>query len=150
MTIAEWWWALWETRVWCKMKLCDVYLLLSNKSWSHYYWHAIRNGSILSTRSWWGNNGLCITTARDVKSLHMLTSSTTHGRTLKKSHGSGTQLPYSVWGGWEWLTLANNYWRWKLDPFYKPERKSAGMVWKKKRKKCRKNSRLIGPPSRWC
>ncbi len=28
-------------------------------------------------------------------------SSTTHGRTSKKLHGSGTQLPYSVQGGWE-------------------------------------------------
>ncbi len=48
----------------------------------------------------------------------------------EKLHGSGTQLPYSVLGRWEWLILANNYRRWKLIHFYMTGR-SASMVWKK-------------------
>ncbi len=63
---------------------------------------------------------MCITTAQDVKSLGVLGSSITHGKMeedWKKSHGCGTQLSYSVWGGWVWLTRANNYWQWKLDSF---------------------------------
>ncbi len=32
--------------------------------------------------------------------------------------------------------------------FYKPERKSANIVWKKKWKKQQRNSRISGPPGR--
>ncbi len=70
-----------------------------------------------------GNNNSCITTARDVKSLCMVGSSTTHGRTSKNSHGSDTQLPYSVQGEWDRFTRGNNYWRWKLDPFLQAGKK---------------------------
>ncbi len=84
----------------------------SSQRWlqSHLYKHVTRDGCTLFTQSQDGNNCLCITTAQDVKSLHMLCSLTAHRRS-KKLHGSGTQLPYSVQGGWKWLTRANNNWR---------------------------------------
>ncbi len=92
----------------------------------------MRDGSVLSTQSQWGDNSLCVITVQDVKSLRMLGSLTTH-KTLKKSHGSGTQLPHSVWKEWEWLTRANNYWRWKLDPFLRVRKKIRERGLEKKR-----------------
>ncbi len=68
-------------------------------SLSHYYWRAMRDSGILFKWSWWGSNSSCVTTAWDVKSLYMLGSLTTYGRTSKKLHGSDTQLSYSVRGG---------------------------------------------------
>ncbi len=84
---------------------------------SLYYWHVMRDGSTFFTWSRQGNNSSWIIIARDAKSLHALGSPTTHGRTSKKFQGSDKQLPYSVWEGWEWFTQANNYKRWRLDPF---------------------------------
>ncbi len=121
-----------------------------SRSLPHYYWNATRDDSMLFTWSRWGTNTLCITTGWDVKSLHVLGSSTTHGRTSKKFLGSGTQLPHSVWGGREWLTRANNYRRLKLDPFSRARKKISKHSLEKKRKKGLENSRMSGPAGRWC
>ncbi len=118
---------------------------------SLYYWHAVIDDSILFTQSWWGNNSSCFTTSRYVKSFSTLGFLPTHGRTLKKSSNSGIQLFYSVWGEWEWLTQANNYWWWKLDQFLRGRNKtSKPRLEKKKRKKRQENLRVSDPPDRWC
>ncbi len=90
------------------------------------YLLATRNGRVLFTQSWRSNNSSGITTAWNVKILHVMGS-------LKKSHENSTQLPYSVWGGWGWLTRANNYWRWKLDPFLWARKKISEYGSEKKR-----------------
>ncbi len=88
--------------------MCDVYTLSWGQSLSHYYWHATRDGSMLFTRSRWDNNTLCIITSHDAENLLALVFSTTHRRTWNKSHGSGTQFPYSAWGGWDWRTRVDS------------------------------------------
>ncbi len=103
-----------DETVWC------IHILLRQQL-SYYYWQVIKDGRMLLTQNWQGNNSLCITTVWDEKSLYTMGSSTTLVRTLKKLHGSGTQLPYLVLGGWEWLTRANNYSPWKLDTFLQME-----------------------------
>ncbi len=89
---------------------------------SYYYWHATRGGGTFFIQSKNCNSSLCITTAWNAKRFHAMGSSTTH-RTSKKLHGSGTQLPYSVQGEWEWLTHGNNYRWWKLDQFLQTRKK---------------------------
>ncbi len=51
----------------------DETVMCTHSSWSwslpHYYWHAMRDGSMLCIQSRWCNNNLCVTTAQDAKSL---------------------------------------------------------------------------------
>ncbi len=125
----------------------------SSQGWllSHCYWHVMRDGCTFFIRSRQGNNSSCITTARDVKSLCTLRSSTTHGRTSEKLLGRSTQLSYSVRGWWEWFSQANNYQWWKLDPFLWAIKKINEHAFEKKeRKKHQENSRSSGLLGRWC
>ncbi len=70
-------------------KMIVVSLLLScDERWQNTFHTKLAN-----------SNSLCITTARDAKNLRSVGSSTTRGRTVKKSLGSGTQLPYLVQRG---------------------------------------------------
>ncbi len=110
----------------------------SSQRWSlsHYYWYEARDSSTLFTLCWQGNSSSCITTAGDAKSLLVLSSSTTHERTLKKLRGSGAQLLYPVQGIREWLTRVNSNRQWKRDPFlYVRKKISEHGLEKKKRKK---------------
>ncbi len=101
------------------------------RSLSCYYWHETRDGRTFLTQSRWGNNSLCSVATHNMRSLRETDSLTTHGRTLKASYGSGIQLSYLVWNGWRWLTRANNYQQWKLDPFLQARKKSLNIVGKK-------------------
>ncbi len=83
---------------------------------SHYHWYATRDGRTLFTRSQQGNI-VCALQQLEMQEVCVIDYSTFHERISKKLHGSGTQLPYSVQGWWEWLTRANNYCWWKLNPF---------------------------------
>ncbi len=48
----------------------------------------------------------------------------------------------STQGGWRWLTGANNYWWWKLDPFLQANNKICEQGLKKKWKMWRENWRM--------
>ncbi len=74
----------------------------------------------------------------------MLVSLTTHGRTLEKLLGSGTQLPtqYNEDGNDLLEKIINGDESW--IHFYELERKLASKFWTKRRKKHRENSRMSG------
>ncbi len=92
------------------------------QSSSHYCWHVMRDGSTLFTWSQQDNNSLCITVARDMKSLWARGISTTHGRTLN-----------CAWAALNFLTLykgdGNDILQWIITGkkswihFYKPGRR---------------------------
>ncbi len=135
-----------DNQAWCWMKLCDAYSSW-RRWWSHCCWHTMRDSSMLFAQSQWINNSSYITTARNTKSLHAMGSLTTHWRTLKKSLGNSTQLPYSVLGVWEWFTSANNYWRWKFDPFLLfTSQEENQRTWFGKKRNCRENLKMSSLP----
>ncbi len=86
---------------------------------------------MLFTQSQRSNDSLCIIIVRGAKSLHTVDSSIMHGRTAKKSHGSGTQISYLAQEDGNNLFTGNE----SRINFYKSEITSVSMVWKKKKKK---------------
>ncbi len=92
-------------------------------SLSYNYWHETRDGSTLFIKSQQGNNSSCITTDKMWKVCMHWVPRQLMEEHRKKLHRSSPQLPYSIKGGWEWLTRANNYQRWKLDLFLRAKKK---------------------------